>query len=268
MLAPTCDKNRLMIRVQPDDPAVALYRNLRDAVLRRSIEAEHGVFIAEGRFIVERLIHSTVTVRSLLLLDGRADELAAVADAKGIEVMRGDRATLEAIAGFDVHRGVLALAERPAPPPLAVLTGARRILAAEGLTDAENVGALVRTASALGFDALVVDPTAADPFSRRAVRVSMGEALMLPILTDPGWPSVLETIGGVVVALTLADGAIELDAVGSADRMTVLVGAEGTGLSARALAAATVHARIPMHRGADSLNVAAAAAIAMYALRD
>jgi tRNA G18 (ribose-2'-O)-methylase SpoU len=252
MLAPTCDKNRLMIRVQPDDPAVALYRNLRDAVLRRSIEAEHGVFIAEGRFIVERLIHSTVTVRSLLLLDGRADELAAVADAKGIEVMRGDRATLEAIAGFDVHRGVLALAERPAPPPLEVLTGARRILAAEGL----------------GFDAMIVDPTAADPFSRRAVRISMGEALMLPILTDPVWPNVLETIGGVIVALTLADGAIELDAVGSADRMTVLVGAEGTGLSARALAAATVHARIPMHRGADSLNVAAAAAIAMYALRD
>ena len=182
------------------------------------------------------------------------------------------RALLAQVAGFDVHRGALAIAERrPLPATATVLERARSVAILEGLNDHENLGAIARSASALGIDALLLDPTCADPLYRRTVRVSMGEILSIPWTRLAPWPAALDdvrTAGFSVVALTPASTADPLtDALDAlTGPVALLLGAEGPGLSAGALAAADRHARIPMRSGADSLNVGHAAAIAFHAL--
>jgi tRNA G18 (ribose-2'-O)-methylase SpoU len=252
-----------------DDPRLDDYRHLRDADLRRAIEAEHGLLIAEGPGTVRRLLASGLVVRSVLLAAhraGLADELGA----GPWPVYVVERDELATVAGFDVHRGVLAAGARPAPAdPHTLAATARRLLVVEGITDGENLGALFRNAAAFGVDAVLLDPTCADPLARRPVRVSVGHALRLPHARLQPWPEGLHelgTLGFTTVALTPdGDTALDGDRFGAHDRLAFLVGAEGGGLSTTVRRLADHRVRIPMADGVDSLNVATATAIALWA---
>jgi tRNA G18 (ribose-2'-O)-methylase SpoU len=255
-----------------DDPRLDLYRHLTDSDARRSLEAEHGVFVVEGVTAIERLLRSERRVRSLLLLAHQAQRLAPALVGRDMPVYVGSREVLAATAGFDVHRGALAIAERPAlPDPEDVVRGAHLLAVLEGLTDPVNLGAIARSARALGVDALLLDPTCADPLYRRAVRVSMGEILFLPWTRIARWPDGLARVreaGITLVALTPAPDAMPIDefVTSAPARLALLLGTEGPGLSAAALAACDVQVRIPLRAGVDSLNVAHAAAIAFHLL--
>jgi tRNA G18 (ribose-2'-O)-methylase SpoU len=256
----------------PADPRLDDYRDLRDADARRATEAEHGFFVVEGVAVIRRVLQSEYRLRSVLLLPGRAAELQPDLGGSDVEVYVADRAVLAGVAGFDVHRGALAIAERRPPPDLAtVLSGAQVVAVLEGLTDHENLGAIARSASALGVDALLLDPTCADPLYRRCVRVSMGEILFLPWTRLAPWPGALGDVhaaGFTLVALTPSVEAADLDTAltGHPDPVALLLGSEATGLSTPALAAAETSARIPIRPGVDSLNVGHAAAIAFHAV--
>jgi tRNA G18 (ribose-2'-O)-methylase SpoU len=257
----------------PEDRRLVLYRHLTDADARRSLEAAHGVFVVEGVTAIERLLRSDHRVHSLLLLASEARRLAPALAGRDVPVYVGSRELLAATAGFDVHRGALAIAERPASPRVAdVLRGARLLAVLEGLTDPVNIGSIARSARALGVDGLLLDPACADPLYRRAVRVSMGEILFLPWTRLSPWPgglSALREAGITLVALTPAPEALPIDElVGSARArpLALLLGTEGPGLSDAALAACDVRLRIPIRAGVDSLNVGHAAAIAFHLL--
>lgn len=236
-----------------------------------------GVFIAEGRLTVERVLDSGWAIESVLVSERRLSALGhmlARAVAGGAVVYTAGQDLIDAVAGFNVHRGVLAVVRRPPARVVAdVAAGAgRTLLCVEGINDLENLGALFRNAAALGAGGVVLDPTAADPLYRRAVRVSMGHVLSVPFARARCWPDELvEAIAGsrCLLALTPA-GERTLDDVVSTARpdqsWAVMVGAEGGGLSPAAVAAADATVRIPMAVEVDSLNVATAAAIALYRL--
>jgi tRNA G18 (ribose-2'-O)-methylase SpoU len=256
-----------------DDRRLDLYRHLTDTGARRSVEAEQGVFVVEGVTAIERLLRSSCQVRSLLLLAPQARRLAEALGGRDVPVYIGSRELLATTAGFDVHRGALAIADRPALPPVAeVLRGARLLAVLEGLTDNENLGAIARSARALGVDALLLDPTCADPLYRRAVRVSMGEILFLRWARVSPWPdglALLQQAGITLVALTPAPDAVPIDelvAAAASTPLALLLGTEGPGLSDAALAACDVRVRIPLRDGVDSLNVGHSAAIAFHLL--
>jgi len=260
--------------IDADDPRLDLYRGLRDADARRRLESAHGCFVVEGVTVIGRLLQSTYPVLSVLALPSRAHQLEPdLARRSPVQVFVASRQVLAGVAGFDVHRGALAVAERlPVPSLPSVLAACNHIAVLEGLTDHENLGAIARSAAALGIDALVLDPTCADPLYRRCVRVSMGEILFLPWTRAEPWPAVLGELrdaGFSIIALTPAEGADDVDDVlgSTSGRVALLLGTEGPGLSAAALAAADHHARIPIRPEVDSLNVGHAAAIAFYALR-
>jgi tRNA G18 (ribose-2'-O)-methylase SpoU len=253
------------------DPRLDPYRDLRDAAARRAVEAEQGLFVAESATVIRRLLESTHTVRSLLLLPAALDALRPALVDRAVTVLVAEREILGQVAGFDVHRGALAVAERPVPPEPASLLGAARTVAVlEAVNDHENLGAIGRSAGALGVDALLLDPACADPLYRRSIRVSMGELLFLPWTRLAPWPAALRTVkdhGLALVALTPAADADPLEDVLDEVRgpVALLLGAEGPGLSAGALALADRRARIPLAAGRDSLNVGHAAAIAFHA---
>ena len=256
----------------PADRRLDPYRGLRDVDARRRVEAGLGLFVAEGVAVIRRLLQSTYPVRSVLALPARAAQLAPELPGHDVDVFVAERAVLQAVAGFDVHRGALAVAQRlPMLPIESVLDGAGVIAVLEGLTDHENLGAIARSASALGVGAMVLDPTCADPLYRRCVRVSMGEILFLPWTRLQPWPDGLGRLGRagfVAVALTPDRRAQPIDDVLAqvAGPLAILLGAEGPGLSAGALATADHLARIPIRDGVDSLNVGHAAAIAFHAV--
>jgi tRNA G18 (ribose-2'-O)-methylase SpoU len=231
--------------------------------------------IVEGVPAVRRLLDSPYRVRSVFGIPGRVADLGLPADVPAYEA---DRWVLSDVIGFRLTRGVLASADRV--PPLVlddVLAGPdpaapRRLAVLEGLNDHENIGSIARSAVALGIDALLLDPTCADPLYRRCVRVSMGHVLSLPIAVLGDWPGDLTRLhdaGYRTVALTPADDAVDLAEVDprAHPRTALLLGAEGPGLSPAAQSAVQVRARIPMRGGVDSLGVAAAAAIAFATLR-
>lgn len=258
----------------PDDPRADDYRDLHDARARRRTEAPvaggAGFFVAEGGHALERLIASGRRIRSVLVdpvrLELLVDRLAGV-DAP---VLLADQPTLRAVAGFPVHRGVLAAADRwPLPDPAEVLVGATRIAVLEDINDHENLGVIFRSAGSLGLDAVLLSPRCCDPLYRRSVRVSMGHVLTVPWTRLEPWPRALETVrqaGFMLAALTPAGDAEPLGswATDTARRVAVMLGAEGPGLSPAALAAAHRRFTIPMRRPADSLNVGSAAGIAFY----
>lgn len=257
----------------PDDPRLADYIGLRDPDLRRRVEGggDHGRFIAEGIIVIRELLRSPYPVRSLLLSPARLDQLGDDLAPVTAPVYIADRAVMKAVTGFDLHRGAVASAGRRAlPAPLDAIAGARRIAVLEGLNDHENLGVLFRNAAAFGIDAVLLDPTCADPLYRRSVRVSMGHVLRLPFARLDPWPGGLGLVtraGFDVVALTPradAEPVAALDRYQHGGRVAILLGAEGPGLSDAAIAAATSSARIPMASGVDSLNVAAAAAVAFH----
>ncbi|WP_345712483.1 RNA methyltransferase [Kineococcus glutinatus] len=245
------------------------YLRLKDVQLRARREPAEGLFLAEGVEVIRRALATGHVPRSFLLSEQRAAELADVLD-PDVPVFVAPAAAFERLTGVDLHRGALASVHRPRPRATAdLLPGASRLVVLEDVVDHTNVGAVFRSAAALGADGVLVSPRCADPLYRRSVRVSMGAALQLPWARAASWPGDLELLrrsGFTVVALALADDAVPLGEFEAPDRVALLLGTEGDGLSRRAVAAADVVVRIPMAAGVDSLNVAAASAVAMWAL--
>jgi tRNA G18 (ribose-2'-O)-methylase SpoU len=248
-----------------DDPRVDEYRALR---ARESRE----LLWAEGPTVVERLLRTELRVRSLLATPAAHHRLSSTVDLGGLTVFVAEQSEVNAIVGFDLHRGVIAVAERPSLADVdVVIPTSRRLLVLEGLNDPENLGAIARSARALGVDGLLLDPTCADPYYRRSVRVSMGEILHLPIARAP-LPDLLDALeraGFHSWALTPRRGATpigELVAAGVPERLALVLGAEGPGLSHDALSRLR-NVRIPQRDDVDSLNVghATAAALAIVA---
>jgi tRNA G18 (ribose-2'-O)-methylase SpoU len=256
--------------VSPDDERIADYRALTDVELRTRWEPPNGLFIAEGEVVVQRAIRAGYRLRSVLIDFKRADQLAGLpGDAP---LYAATQPVLESITGFHVHRGVLASFHRRAPLDLdRMLPGARRLAVLEGLNSHTNLGALFRSAAALGIDAVVLSPTCADPLYRRSVRVSMGEVFAIPYAKAESWPGALVTIrdaGFTLLAMTPAPDAVPIQRLTAAqrERPALLFGAEGPGLTRPALDAGDVRVALPMRRDVDSLNVATAAAIAFWEL--
>ncbi len=258
----------------PADPRLADYALLRDVQLRRHLESEHGLFIAEGEKVVRRAVDAGHQPRSFLMaqrwLTGLADVLARVPAAPCYVVTQD---VAEEVTGFHVHRGALASMHRLELPTVdQVVTGARRLVVLEDVVDHTNVGAIFRSAAALGFDGVLLSPRCADPLYRRAVKVAMGAVLSMPWTRLPDWYDALAELaaaGFATVALTPEAGAVALSEVAPGlrgRRVALVVGSEGPGLSGRWQAAADIRVRIPMAAGIDSLNVAAATAVACYAL--
>ncbi len=249
------------------DPRLDDYRQLTDVALRRRLEPAGGMFIAEGEVVFRRAVAAGYAVRSVLALPRYAADLEPLGG--GAPVFCGGPDVLAAIAGFDVHRGVLAVMERrPLPEAETLLRAGTRLLVLEDLNNPTNVGAVFRCAAALGMDAVLLSPRCADPLYRRAVRVSMGAVLAVPYARLGDWPAELAGVraaGFQVLALTPDPQATALAAPGSPTaRLALMLGAEGPGLSAAARRGASCAVRIPMAPGVDSLNVAAAAAIACF----
>lgn len=259
----------------PADGRVADYVGLKDAVLRRRRELPDdqspGIFIAEGSIVVRRLLASPYPLRSVLVTPQRYPALSAYLAGVTAPVYLAGQAVMNAIAGFDIHRGVLASAQRrPLPDPVSLLATARRVAVLEDMNDHENVGAIFRNAAALGIEAVLLSPSCCDPLYRRSVRVSMGHVLDLPFTVASPWPEALDALrpaGFRIVALTPAPEAADIRGLGLAAlaRVAFLLGAEGPGLSPGAAGRADVLARIAMSPGVDSLNVASAAAVAFHA---
>jgi tRNA G18 (ribose-2'-O)-methylase SpoU len=280
----------------PDDPQLAPYRDLNDPAGRIRLAADESVFVVEGRLAVDRLLTSEYTIRSLLVDDHQvtaASDLVAATRARGAPVFVGSRALVAGTVGFALHRGVVAVANRPSPTDTGRLLadaagtsapeGAPLLVAVlEGLNDHENIGALFRNAAAFGVAGVLLDPTCADPLYRRSIRVSVGHVLHMPFARLVPWPTGLHQVraaGFVIAALAprpAADSGVpavslaELKAwMSSSDHpvgVALLVGAEGPGLTDTALAASDVVVPIPIVDRVDSLNVATAAAVAFHVL--
>ena len=256
----------------PADPRLGDYTALTDVDLRRGLEAERGVFIVEGLLAIESLLRSPYAVRSVLTnhraharLSGALATIDAPVYVVDDDVMRGT-------VGFDLHRGAVASAHRPAdldPEPL--LATGNRLLVLEGVNDHENIGGIFRNAAAFGVDAVLLDPTGADPLYRRSVRVSLGHVLHVPFTRLPNWPGSITRLGAAgwsTVALT-PSGEVDIGdfAPNAPARIALLLGAEGAGLRDATIDAADHRVRITLAPGVDSLNVATAAAVALHALR-
>lgn len=256
-----------------DHDGLGDYARLTDVVLRRLSEPAGGLYIAESPKVIERAIRAGHRPRSFLVLEKWLDDLAPLAEQFDVPVFVGDDEVLTSLTGFSLHRGALAAMHRPALRPVEeLLEGARRVIVLEDLADHTNVGAIFRAAAGLGADAVLISPRCADPFYRRSVRVSMGTVLQVPWTRLPEWPEasgILRSHGFHIAVLALADDAVSLEdfAVDAPERLALVMGSEGDGLSRAALAAADTVVTIPMSGGVDSLNVAAASAVAIWALR-
>lgn len=250
-----------------DDPRVADYRHVTDP---DHLEAR-SLFVAEGRLVVTRLLALPQwKTHSILVTNAAADHLGATLDRTDAPVYVADQSLLNAIAGFNIHRGCLALGARQPAGTLdrELAARARRVLILEGVNNPDNVGGLFRSAEAFGVDLVVLGPGCGDPLYRKAIRTSMASTLAVPFVQAAGWP---DAIGALrrsrfqVVALTPADDALPIADISPAgEKLAVLVGAEGFGLSEPAMAASDLRARIPMSGAIDSLNVTTAASIALY----
>jgi tRNA G18 (ribose-2'-O)-methylase SpoU len=260
--------NGLITVTDPADPRLDDFRDLQDADVRPD---RRGIVIAEGVTVLPRLLGSPYQTRAVVGVPERMAEVAPLVAGAGCPVYVVDKWLLSQVVGFRVTRGVLASADRRAEPSVAdLLASARRIAVLESLNDFENLGALFRNAAAFGLDGVLLDERCADPLYRRSVRVSMGHVLRVPfaVIPDP-WPDALAAVrdaGFQLLALTPAADAVPLPDVEAAERIAVMLGAEGPGLTLGALAAADLRVRIPIAPGVDSLNVATAAAVAFAQL--
>ena len=260
----------------PDDDRVADYFRLTDVALRKNLETERGLYIAESEKVIRRALARGDRPRSFLMGQRWLDDLADIvadAEAADVPVYVGEADVIESMTGFHLHRGALASMNRPAlASPEELLRDARRVVVLEDIVDHTNVGAIFRSAAALGVDAVLVTPRCADPLYRRSVRVSMGTVFQVPWTRMDPWPGSvtrLQEAGWTVAAMALADDSVTLDelAAREPERLALVMGTEGDGLGTRTVAACDVTVRIPMAGGVDSLNVAAASAVAMYTLR-
>jgi len=253
-----------------DDPRLDAYRDIADpdALLAR------GLFVAEGRLVVDRLVRGgRHLVHSLLVTDTAAAAMTATLAALDLAtpVFVVPQAVMNGVVGFNIHRGCLGLAARPvaAPAEAHPWTTCRRVVVAEGVNNPDNIGSLFRNAAALGAEVIVLGPGCADPLYRKAIRTSMAATLSLPWVVASAWPDALDVLraaGLAVVACTPDAGAVSLYDAALPSRAAVLVGAEGDGLTAAARARADLAVRVPMFGEMDSLNVATAAAVVLSAL--
>lgn len=271
-----------------DDPRLDVYARLTELQLRNRLEPERGIFIAESDKVIDRALDAGFCPLSFLVPDHRLTRMSALIERAGgdkpeaeggIPVFVAPAAEIEKLAGYELTRGVLcAMRRTPLPSVEEVVAGARRIAVLEDITNHTNVGAAFRSAAALGVDAVLVTPACCDPLYRRAVRVSMGTVFQVPwcrIGDAPGeeWPAggvaKLRSLGFATAALALADDAVSLDdpVLKSCDKLALVLGTEGDGLSPHTIAACDYTVRIPMAHGVDSLNVAAASAVAFWELR-
>ena len=267
-----------------DDPRLGDFTGLTDVAARRVREPEEGMFIAESALVIERAVSAGYRPRSLLTSPKWLDQLEGQPGLEDVTVYVATEDVLRAVTGYRVHRGALASMTRRALPDLpGMLSVLDRVVILEDIVDHTNVGAIFRNAAALGVQGVIVSPRCADPLYRRSVRVSMGSVFALPWTRATCWPDDLDVIkekGFALWALTPDPDSVTLDqvrssasvvgvdpAIGtSSPKWALMFGTEGAGLSSEALARADARVRIPMHSGVDSLNVAAAAAVAFYAL--
>jgi tRNA G18 (ribose-2'-O)-methylase SpoU len=254
----------------PDDPLVADYRDLTRADRRPDRPGGKGLVIAEGTVVVRRLLASPYPVRSLLGIPRRIDELHAELAELPVPAYVTSADVMARIVGFHLNRGVLAVADKAAPAPVErLVAGARRLAVLEGVGDHENLGALFRNAAAFGVDGVLLGPGCADPLYRRSVRVSMGHVLAVPFARLEPWPGGLKWLrdqGFRILALTPGAARPLTAELGGAERVAVLLGSEGPGLTGEAIEASDAAVCIPMAGGVDSLNVATAGAVAFHVL--
>jgi tRNA G18 (ribose-2'-O)-methylase SpoU len=256
------------------DSRLSDYRNLTDVQLRLAREPAEGLYIAESSKVLRRAVDAGHVPRSFLLtpkwLPDLDDVLARFPD---VPAFVAPERTLETVTGFHLHRGAIAAMHRPVPRALSeVLASARRIAIIEDMVDHTNLGAVFRSAAALGIDAVLLSPRSADPLYRRAVRVSMGSVFQVPWVRLGSWPGELDAVrsaGFTLAALALTPEAVALDEFPARrhERLALLLGTEGDGLSDAVLEASDVALTVPMSAGVDSLNVAAAAAVAFWECR-
>jgi len=256
--------------VDVGDPRLRDYCDLTDVALRSRADPAAGIYIAESSKVLRRALAAGHQPRSVLALERFADDFADLA--QSVDVFVGTSLMLEQITGFNVHRGVLAAMHRPVLPSVdQVISGSTTIAVLEDIVDHTNVGAAFRSAAALGVDGILITPRCADPLYRRSVRVSMGAVFDVPWTRIDPWPSgVLQDAGFTTAAFALRKDAVNLDefAANRPKRVAVVLGTEGDGLSWETIARCDVVVRIPMAASIDSLNVAAASAVAFWALRN
>lgn len=260
----------------PADERLSDYLRLTDVALRRLVEPERGLYLAESDKVIRRALAAGHRMRSLLLTPRWLTDLAELVElveAAGVPVYVGGPDVIAELTGFHLHRGAIAAMHRPELPPVAeVIARAHRVVVLEDIVDHTNVGAVFRSCAALGMDAVLVTPRCADPLYRRAVRVSMGTVFQVPWTRIDPWPGGVDLLrehGFVVAALALDERAEGLDelAADPPDRLALVLGTEGDGLRRHTLARVDRTVVIPMAGGVDSLNVAAAGAVAAWALR-
>ena len=255
-------------------PELRDYTQLTDVALRRVLEPSEGLYLAESTKVIERAIAAGHRPRSVLLLAEWVPKIApALEQFPDVPVYVGESSQLSTLTGFHMHRGAIASMHRPVPrDPRALLADSRRVVVLEDLADHTNVGAIFRSVAALGADAVLLTPGCADPLYRRAVRVSMGAVLQVPWARLPDWREagpLFRELDYTLAAFALSPDAIDLaDYVNDLpERLALLFGSEGPGLSRRALASSSASVTIPMQHDVDSLNVSTAAALALWAVR-
>ncbi|WP_330252062.1 RNA methyltransferase [Nocardia sp. NBC_00565] len=252
----------------PADPRVDDFRDLKSADRRPDLPGRKGLVIAEGVVVVQRMLGSRFRPSALLGVEKRRVELADDLIGSDVPYFRASAEVMAEVVGFHLNRGVLAVARRPAELSVdEVVEQARTVAVLEGVNDHENLGSMFRNAAGLGAEAILFGDRCADPLYRRAVRVSMGHVLRVPFAQLPQWPGGLEVLrskGFQIISLTPNPAAPNLATAMTGERVALLLGAEGPGLTEEAMRATDIRARIPMSPGTDSLNVATAAAMAFY----
>ncbi|MDE6136194.1 MAG: RNA methyltransferase [Muribaculaceae bacterium] len=256
-----------------NEPALRVFSGLTEAQLRNRLEPEKGVFIVESPKVIRVALDAGCEPLSLLCerrhLAGDAADIVARCPAD-MPVYTGEREVLGALTGYTLTRGVLCAMRRPAPRAVAeVCEGARRVVVIDGVVDTTNIGAIFRSAAALGIDAVLLTPTSCDPLNRRAVRVSMGSVFLVPWAWLDGLVSSLGALGLRTAAMALTDNSVSIDdeRLIAEPRLAIVMGTEGDGLAREVIESTDYVVRIPMAHGVDSLNVAAASAVAFWQLR-
>lgn len=254
-----------------EQPGVEVFSTLTEAQLRNRLDPQHGIFIAESPKVIRVALDAGYEPIALLcerkhITGDAGDIVERIGD---VPIYTGDRDLLTRLTGYTLTRGVLCAMRRPLPPMVEdVCNGARRVVVIHGVVDTTNIGAIFRSAAALGIDAVLLTPDSCDPLNRRSVRVSMGSVFLIPWTWIENPLTKLKELGFRTAALALTDRSVSLDepALKAEARLALLMGTEGDGLPAEAISGADYVVRIPMMHGVDSLNVAAASAVAFWEL--
>lgn len=255
-----------------DHPGIKVYASLTEAQLRNRLEPEKGIFIAESPKVIQVALSAGYTPLSLLCEERHitGDAAGIIEQCGDIPIYTGNRELLAALTGYTLTRGVLCAMRRPTPKGLEdICKDANRIVVIDGVVDTTNIGAIFRSAAALGIDAVLLTPTSCDPLNRRSIRVSMGSVFLIPWTWLENPISSLQSLGFKTVAMALSEHSIPIDSpqLKKEDKLAIVMGTEGDGLSSDIISNADYVVRIPMYHHVDSLNVAAASAVAFWELR-